>query len=385
VAFQLKNFASLTASMINRMKMTQTKITDFNVGAVIRTMLESPAAELDELYQQMFNGLQQAIPVSVFNSFNFPPLAAQSASGLAQLTITSQPTAVLVSAGTTFTPTGSSSSVYQSAADVVIPAGSTTVNIQVACTLTGTAGNLPQNQPFTVSPQPTGFVSATNANAFVNGQAAETPAQQLIRFQAYISTLSRATVAALQYGLSTVNLTDAMGNITEKVALNQVVEPYLTDPTAPIALVNCYIHNGVGDTSQALLTQAQNVIAGYTNSAGVKVAGYKAAGVNTNVYIATEEDLAVTATVTIAPGYVWGNIQPLVEAAIFSYLQGLTIGNSGSQTAGTDPVGTAVAAQISLAAMSIPGVTNYVSTFTDTLAVTGTKNMPGTITLTQGT
>jgi hypothetical protein len=74
-----------------------------------------------------------------------------------------------------------------------------------------------------------------------------------------------------------------------------------------------------------------------------------------------------------------------VEPAIFSYLQGLTIGNSGSQTAGTDPVGTAVAAQISLAAMSIPGVTNYVSTFTDTLAVTGTKNMPGTITLTQGT
>jgi hypothetical protein len=370
--------------MINRMSMTQKKVTDFNVGAVIRTMLESPAAELDELYQQMFNGLQEAIPVSVFNSFNFPPLAAQSASGLAQLSIASQPTAVLVAAGTTFTPNGATSSVYQSAADVVIPAGSTTVNIQVACTLTGTVGNLPQNQSFSVSPQPTGFVSATNANAFVNGQDAETPAQQLIRFQAYISTLSRATVAALQYGLSTVNLTDSMGNIKEKVALNLVVEPYLTNPTAPIALVNCYIHNGVGDTSQALLTQAQNVIAGYVNPQGQKVPGYKAAGVKTNVFIATEEPLAVTATVTIAPGFVWDNVQPLVQAAIFSYLQGLTIGNSGSQDPGTDPVGTAVAAQISLAAMSIPGVTNYVSTFTDTLAATGTKNMPGTITLTQG-
>lgn len=385
MAFQLKNFASIVNSMINRMKATQTKITDFNVGGVARTIIEAPAAEIDELYQQMFNGLQEAIPVAVFNSFNFPALQAQSASGLVQLTIASQPTAVLVSAGTVFTPTNGGSNVYQSAADVVIPAGSTTVNIQVACTVAGTTGNLPQGQSFSVSPQPTGFASATNANAFVNGQNQETPAEQLIRFQNYISTLSRATVAALQYGLSTVNLTDSMGNITEKVALALVVEPYLTNVQAPIALVNCYIHNGVGDTSQALLTMAQNVIAGYVNAAGKKIPGYKAAGVNTNVYIATEVDLAVPATVTIQTGYVWDNIRPLVQAAIFSYLQGLTIGNSGSQTAGTDPVGTAVAAQISLAAMSIPGVTNYVSTFSDTLAVTGTKNMPGTITLAQGT
>jgi hypothetical protein len=385
VAFQLKNFASIVNSMINRMKATQNKITDFNVGAVARTMIEAPAAELDELYQQMFNGLQEAIPVSVFNSFNFPALAAQSASGLAQLSIASQPTAVLVAAGTTFTPQGTSNNVYQSAADVVIPAGSTTVNIQVACTVTGTTGNLPQGQTFTVAPQPTGFVSATNSNAYVNGQNAETPAEQLIRFNNYISTLARGTVAALSYGLSTVNLTDSMGNIKETVALSLIDEPYTYNSAKPIALVNCYIHNGVGDTSGALLTQAQQVIAGYVNSAGQKVPGYKAAGVNTNVYIATEVDLPVTATVTLAAGYVWSNVQPLVQAAIFSYLQGLTIGNAGATVSGVDPVGTAVAAQISNLAMNIPGVVNYVSTFTDTQAQIGTKIMPGTITLTQGT
>lgn len=381
--FQIKNFASIVNSMINRMKATQNKVTDYNVGAVARTLLEAPAAELDELYQQMFNGLQAAIPVAVFNSFNFPPLAAQSASGLAQLTITSQPTAVLVAAGTTFTP-GSSSNVYQSTADVVIPAGSTTVNIQVACTLTGSAGNLPQGQTFAVSPQPTGFVGATNANAYVNGQNAETPAEQLIRFNNYISTLARGTVAALSYGLSTVNLTDSMGNITEKVALSLIDEPYTYDNTKPIALVNCYIHNGVGGTSSALLNQAKKVIAGYVNSAGSKVPGYKAAGIPANIYIATEVALPVNATVTLAAGYAWSNVEPLVTAAIFSYLQGLTIGNSGSNLPGEDPVGTAIAAQISNLAMNIPGVTNYVSTFTDTVALTGTKNMPGTITLTQG-
>src|ERR1700689_3197437 len=104
--------------MFNRMKAAQSQIPAFNVGAVARTLVEAPAAEIDELYQQMFNGLQEAIPVAVFNSFNFPPLAAQAASGLAQVSIASQPTAVLVSAGTTFTPNGASRNVYQSAADV---------------------------------------------------------------------------------------------------------------------------------------------------------------------------------------------------------------------------------------------------------------------------
>jgi hypothetical protein len=384
MAFQLKNFASIVNSMLNRMKATQTQITDFNVGGVARTLVEAPAAEIDQLYQQMFNGLKAAISVSVYNSFNFPPLLAQAASGLVQATITSQPTAVLVSAGTQFTPEGSSN-VYTSAADVIIPAGSTTVNVQVACTVAGSAGNLLQNQTFTASPSITGIVSVGNASAFVNGQDAETPAQQLIRFNNYISTLARGTVPALQYGLSTVNLTDANGNITEKVALNLVVEPYVTDDTQPISLVNCYIHNGVGNTSGALLTQAQNVIAGYINSVGTKIPGYKAAGVKTNVFIATEVPTAITATVTLLDGYVWDNVEPLVNSAIFSYLQALTIGNNGTNVAGTDPVGTAVAAQISAAVMAIPGVTNYVSTFTDTLAATGTKIMPGAITLTQGT
>ena len=63
MAFQIKNFASIVASMINRMSATQNKVTDFNVGAVGRTLIEAPAIEIDQLYQQMFNGLKEAIPV----------------------------------------------------------------------------------------------------------------------------------------------------------------------------------------------------------------------------------------------------------------------------------------------------------------------------------
>ena len=50
--FQIKDFASITASMINWLRANTTKVTDFNVGSVVRTMAEASAAEMEELYLQ---------------------------------------------------------------------------------------------------------------------------------------------------------------------------------------------------------------------------------------------------------------------------------------------------------------------------------------------
>jgi hypothetical protein len=38
MAFQIKNFVSIVAAMVNHMRATQDKITDFNVGSVARTL-----------------------------------------------------------------------------------------------------------------------------------------------------------------------------------------------------------------------------------------------------------------------------------------------------------------------------------------------------------
>ena len=47
MAFQIKNFVSICAGMINSMRANQTQITDFNVGSVARTLIEAPAIEID--------------------------------------------------------------------------------------------------------------------------------------------------------------------------------------------------------------------------------------------------------------------------------------------------------------------------------------------------
>ena len=370
MAFQIKDAASISASCLNGLKATTRKITDFNIGSVVRAMIDAVAAELDELYQQMFIGLREAIPVSVYNSFDFEALAATSASGLVRVTVTAG-TPVLISTGATFTVSGNSTS-YVSLSDVTVATGATYVDAPVAASTPGVAGNLTAGSAFTISPAPDRFVSASNIGPFINGRDAETDDERKVRFNAFIAALTRGTVAALTYGLKTTVITDSIGNVIERVASAAVVEPWLTDSTQPISLVNCYVHNGVGSTSSALVTQARAVVYGYYDANGNAVPGWKAAGVQVNVYAATEDALPVTGVVGISAGYDHATILAIVQQVIFTYLVGLDIGVS------------ALKAEMVKRVMELDGVYNFMASalVDETTALSSHKIMPGTITLT---
>ena len=70
--FQLKDFQSIVASMVNYARGATDQLTDFARGSVTRTMLEAPAVEIDQLYQEMFAGVREGIETSVFRSFGLP-------------------------------------------------------------------------------------------------------------------------------------------------------------------------------------------------------------------------------------------------------------------------------------------------------------------------
>jgi hypothetical protein len=369
--FQLKNFASITASMVNLMQSTQNKVTDFNIGAIVRTMLEACAAELDELYQQMFNGLTQAIPVSVYNSFSFPALTKQPASGLMTVTISTQLAPTPISAGTVFT-SSTTANTYTTSSDVIMPAGQTSASIPVVATTPGAASNIGATTQFSMSPQPSGFISAVNPNAFINGTDDETTADQLIRFNGFISTLQRGTNAAIEFGAKTTTLTDANGNVIERVASAVVVEPFLTNPSLPVSRFFCYIFNGVGNTSASLVSQAQNVVNGFTDINGNRVPGYKAAGTTCTVAAATQQPLNITAAVTAKAGFVQSTLAAQAVSILTAYLLALPVGAP------------AIFAIIESLVMAIPGVANFVilSPIADTAAAANNnKIMPGSISI----
>lgn len=371
MAFQTKAFLSIVASMVNHMRSVTTKITDYNVGSVARTLVEAPAIEIDELYQQMVNGLTEAIPVSVYTSFGFPALDAAPATGLIRVTVTPLATTRLIPAGATFR-SDAASTPYAVITDTTVPASTSFVDVPVAASTAGAAGNVAAGLSFTLDSPLTGFVSATNLSALLGGADAETDDARKLRFNAYISTLSRATGAALDYGLRLATVTNSAGLVTERVASTAIVEPYLTDSNQPVGWVKAYIHNGVGATSSALVNRAAQILLGYTDTDGTLVPGWKAAGVKVDVLAAPEQSVAVTLTLNIAAGYDAAALSTAAQQAVYGYLLGLGIGAR------------CLRAEIIALLMGIDGVTNVTLTTpaADVAPTTTTKLMPGSITIT---
>ena len=112
--FQIKNFVSIVAAEINVARSITDKITDFQPGSVARTLMEAPAAEMEELYLQMLHGLLEAIPEATYRSFNFDRLQPARAFGFVSMSMSPAPvesitipyaTAFTTSDGRTYTST----------------------------------------------------------------------------------------------------------------------------------------------------------------------------------------------------------------------------------------------------------------------------------------
>lgn len=370
MAFQTKDFRSIVAAMINTSRANGSRVTDFSVGSVARTLMEAPAIEIEELYLQMLLGLQESIPTAVFTSFNFERLAAVSASGTVRFTCVSSASAIRIPAGTRV-KSDSSALEYATQVDAPIAAGGTYADVQVACTTTGLSTNCAAGTLTTMVSPVAGIVSVTNLAAFLNGADVEADAARKTRFHAYIASLSRGTVAALQYGASRSVVRNASGDVIERAAHVAVIEPYLTNPTEPTALVNVYIHNGTGVTSLDLVAAVSQDLHGYVAPDGTLVTGWKAAGVKLNVFAATEISINITATIAMVGGA--SNAAALVtaQAAVADYITSLGIG---------EPV---IRSELVSRVMGISGVYNV--TMTDPandVAITATqKVVPGTVTL----
>ncbi len=373
MAFQIKDFTSVSAGMLNWMRSVTRKVTDFNPGSVVRTMLEASAAEVEELYLQYFIGLKEAIPTSVYNTFGFPPLAANSASGLARFSAAAPaPAAVPIPAGT-LVSAGNGTKLYATQALATLAMGATTIDVLVAAVLPGSAGNITAASiNLLASPLP-GIVAVTNQAPFINGRDAEVDDDRKTRFQSYIASLARGTITAVIFGAKTSRLVDVNGVTTEFVAYAGLVEPWLTSNAQPVGLVNVFIHNGSGGTTAGLVAEAQRVIDGYNDSTGMPVPGWKAAGVRVVVAAATDQAVAVTGVLTVLPGFASAGVIAAAGTAVRAYISGRTIGESVLRSE-----------LIAIIQRDVPGVFNVTLTVpaADVTIAVSAKAVPGVVTLT---
>lgn len=374
MAFQIKSFAGIGAGMINWLKSVTTKVTDFNVGSVVRTMLEAVAQEIEELYLQLMIGLREAIPVSVYNTFGFDALPAAAASGTLRFSVGAAATAQIP------IPVGSSARVpggsitYATTADAYIDIGNTYVDVPCSASTTGASTNVGANLITEFVLSVPGVSAVTNPVPLSNGRDVESDDARLSRFRAYIQSLARGTIYAVLYGAETATRTDSSGNVVEYVKSASLDEPWIANPsTYPIGLVNVYVHNGGSSTTAQLVANAQKIINGYYEDDGTPVPGWKAAGVKVVVYAATDVPVNVTGTITVAAGYVSADVVAASRSAVQLYIQGLSAGAK-----------VLLSELISIIKRDVDGVTNVVlSAPSGDVSITAAqKAIPGTVTLT---
>lgn len=373
MAFMVKDFASITASMINLMRASTKKITDFNIGSVARTLVEAPAAELDQLYQEMFHGLKEAIPVATYNTFEFDLMGASAATGVLTFYAVGGHTADILIATGTLCKNATTNKLYRTTRDVFLVVGASEVSVSGVADTVGIDTNCDANSILEIVGAITGISGVANLTPFTGGRDVETEDERKLRFQGFISTLQRGTLAALRYGASTSVVRDVNGIITERVVYISIIEPYEVDPLSNNpGFVQIYVHNGVAGTSPPLVAETQKIIDGYYLDDGTPVPGWKAAGVVVQCFAATEVTQDVTGTVTILAGYQSADVLATCTSAVRDYLLALPNGES------------AIRAEIIERIMAVPGVYNVAlpAPAADVDVTKSQKIMPGTVSLT---
>lgn len=321
MSFQLKDFVSITAAMINRAKATQDRVTDFNIGSVARTLIEAPAIEIEELYQRMFAGIMDAIPVSIYRGFNFTTVEASKARGEVTISFGSPlDVAFTVPAGSVFVNQVTSLR-YLSVASVTADSGATEMTVLVDAEKAGSVYNVGVGGITSASAisLPTG--ASISNSAITSGSDGETDAERAARFTAFIQSISRSTAFSVEYAASTAVVLDSEDVIVESVTR--------VDSTETPGYVQVFIYGAGSVASAELIAAAQRQIDGYFD-AGLNrfVPGYRPIGVDVVVMPMTVQSINMTMTVTPSAGYDLADLESDIETATATAIDNVHAGET---------------------------------------------------------
>ncbi len=367
MAFQIKDFSSIVAGMVNHARANQDTLTDFSVGSVARTLLEAPAIELDELYQQYFNGIMDAIPTSIYTTFGITPYGATSAQGAFTITFGGPVVqAFTIPAGTVF-PVTATGAQFLSVADVVVPVGATEATVTVAAAVAGAAGNVAAGALGAPSNFSLPAGATWSSAAMQGGTDGESPSAMKARFGSLIASLSRGTVDSIIYAVSTTVLYSPSGALLEYVSRVGMQE-------YPGYFV-VYVYGVNAAPSAALLALVQQVIDGYIDPAtGLKVPGYRAAGVGGSAEAMTVQAVDVGLQISMLPGYTYDPVATYnaIETALAPVISGVISG------------GVLEVDSLSAAALSVAGVQTAIPANTSNVPCPNSSVLQlGSLTVTQ--
>lgn len=302
MGLKLKTSSELLNDMIGWMVTRGSKISNFSVGSVSRTLLEAISLEMEALYYQMSKGFKHALQHSVFYSFGFSKKSAIPSTGMVTVRFKSDiPYNMVIPKGYKFSTVPVRGKVihFASTQDVACVSGDRVAVVPVECTTPGIIGNVPAGAiKICVNPLP--FTeSVFNQLDFNNGAEEEDVAEVKKRFTEYIQTLSKSTIAAVQYGCLTV----------------QGVTGVFVDER--IGVLDIYVHDINGDLTPALEKAVVDTLI-----------NYRAGGIEVRVLPVTKVGIDLSIEVILAPGFDGGKYQQMIRDSVTDYLNAYTVATS---------------------------------------------------------
>lgn len=358
MALNTLDFTTLVRNQVAAIQASARTLLDFTIGSVLRAIVESNSAVilwLQALILQLLATTRAATSSgadldSFVADFGVSRLNATTAVGavtFARFTNTAQ---AVVPIGATVQTTDGTQSYFVTLdttnpaytavlGGYVIPAAVSSVNVPVAATVAGAAGNASAGQISLLGGAISGVDTVTNAAAFTGGADAESDAALRARFIGYISSLSKATKGAILFAVSNVQA-GLFTNMVENQTLGGVSQP---------GFFYVVVDDGSGAPSSSLIT-----------SVYLAVDAVRPATVSFAVFGPTVVLNNVAMTVTTAAGYVHSAVTAQVVAAVQAYINSLTFNQTLTYTRLIQVAYDASPAVINVSALTINGATSDV-------------------------
>jgi uncharacterized phage protein gp47/JayE len=320
----LKTFSAFLSDAATAVQSAATPLLNLTPGSVLRAILEANSAIGLWMQSVFFNILLSTrlatsggTDCDTFGAdFGFYRLPATTASGLvtfARFTATNAATIPLgtevttVDNQTTFAVIQDTTNSFWSptANAYVIPANTSSANIPVQCLTAGSIGNVGVGMVGLLGSGLSGVDTVTNAAAFTNGSNAESDAAFRLRFVSYIQSLSRATLQAVGYAISSLEQGISY-TIQENVdAAGNWLPGHMT----------ITVDDGSHNPSATLMSQVAS-----------QIELYRGATISYSLFPPTVVPANVVFTLTPAPGYTWTQLVTPVTNAVSSYLNAMAVG-----------------------------------------------------------
>lgn len=320
----LQNFTTMVEGMAAAVQGSSKKLLNLTVGSVLRAVLEATSS-VGLWLQYLILLVLQATRLSTstgtdvdsfVNDFGVTRLPAVSATGDVTFSRLTTGQAAFIPVGATVMTADQTQS-FAVVADTTNPAYTATPNagfnvgasvasvtVPVEAVTAGSGGNVLPGTIALISAAIPGIDSATNSAAFTNGADGETDAALKIRFQNYLSTLSKATLGAVEEAIESVQ-----SNITYAIATNQLADGAYMPGTFVVV-----VDDGSGDTPAETITAVANA-----------VDPVRALGTTAIVQAATLIPANISLTITVSSG-AKSVAQTAVGTAISSYVSALPVG-----------------------------------------------------------